>query len=152
VKNISNRTWLLVALFGFLVAGTRVDSVFAEALPNACPVDGCEVRIVGVKRSGDELELTIEANFSPDISKNHIHVWWGENYTVQQVSADAQAVHGVTQGKWHPTGDYPVYVTQRSASMSMRGDAENICVSAADRKHYIIDINVFNCTDVRGQF
>src|SRR3546814_12161926 len=52
-----------------------------ENLPNACPVDGCEVTIAEVAKAGDELAVTLDANFMPDVSRNHFHVWWGENYT-----------------------------------------------------------------------
>lgn len=120
----------------------------ADAMPNACPVDGCEVKIVGVKRSGDELELTFTSNFTPDVSKNHFHVWWGENFTVEQVGRNAQTVHGVKQGRWHRHDDYPTYITQGASSTSVRGDAVTICVSAADRHHNILNVKVFHCIDV----
>lgn len=123
----------------------------ADALPNACPVDGCSVKIIGVTRSGDELQLTQEANYSPDISKNHIHVWWGDNFTVEQVSNNAETVHHVKQGEWHPTADYPSYITQSAASMKVRGNSKTICVSPADRNHDIIDVKVFQCVDISNQ-
>jgi hypothetical protein len=122
-----------------------------ESLPNACPVDGCVVKIIDVKRSGDELQLTLEANFSPDISKNHIHVWWGDNFTVEQVSNNAEPVHHVKQGEWHPTADYPSYVTQSAVSTAVRGSAKTICVSAGDRNHDIIDVKIYHCIDVSSQ-
>lgn len=123
----------------------------AADMPNACPVDGCSVKIIAVKRVGDELQLTLEANYSPDMSKNHIHVWWGDNYTVQQVSNDAETVHHVKQGEWHPMADYPSYITQSSASMKVRGNSKTICVSPADRNHDIIDVKVFQCVDISNQ-
>ena len=119
-----------------------------DAPPNACPVDGCEVKIVAVEKDGDELQLTLEANYSPDMSNNHIHVWWGDNYTVEQVSNDAETVHHVKQGEWHPMADYPSYVTQSAASMKVRGTSKTICVSPADRNHDIIDVKVFQCVDI----
>jgi hypothetical protein len=120
----------------------------ADALPNACPVDGCEVKIVAVEKDGDELRLTFEANYTPDMSRNHIHVWWGENYKVEQVSNNAEPVHHVKQGDWHPTAEYPTYVTQSAVSTSVRGSAKTICVSAGDRNHDIIDVTKYSCTDV----
>ena len=132
---------------GFAAAGA---AQAAEPLPNACPVDGCEVRITDVKRSGDELALTFEANFTPDMSKNHIHVWWGDNFTVEQVSNDAEVAHGVKQGDWHPTDEYPSYVTQSAVSMAVRGASKTICVSAGDRNHDIIDVTKFHCVDISG--
>ena len=121
-----------------------------DAPPNTCPVDGCEVKIVAVEKDGDELRLTLEANYTPDMSRNHIHVWWGENYTVQQVSNNAEPVHNVKQGDWHPTAEYPSYVTQSAVSTSTRGEAKTICVSAADRNHDILDVEKFECMDVSG--
>lgn len=123
----------------------------AELLPNACPVDGCDVRIARVNGSGEELELTFESNFSPDVSKNHFHVWWGENYTVKQVGRNAETVHGVTQGRWHRHADYPTYITKGAASTSVRGEAVTICVSPADRNHNIIDVQIYHCVDASAR-
>lgn len=135
-----------VAIGWPLVFGSHTHA--QDTLPNACPVDGCEVRIVDVEREGDELRLTLEANYAPDMSRNHIHVWWGENYQIQQVSNNAEPVHNVKQGEWHPTADYPTYITQSAASTTVRGSAKTLCVSAADRNHDILDVTKLNCMDV----
>ncbi len=119
----------------------------AAALPNACPVDGCNVEITEVRRAGEELQLTLQANFTPDVAKNHLHVWWGENFTVKQVGRSAVTVHGVTQGRWHRHDDYPIYITTGAASTSVRGEAKTLCVSAADRNHNILDIRLYHCVD-----
>jgi hypothetical protein len=143
--------WSVFRLFSilpFLAIGqlSRADT----PLPNACPVDGCEVKIVSVQKEGDELRLTLEANYTPDMSRNHVHVWWGENFTVEQVSNNAEPVHHVKQGEWHPTADYPDYVTQSAVSTKVRGKAKTICVSAGDRNHDILDVTKFQCMDVSG--
>ena len=54
------------------------------------------------------------------------------------------------QGKWHPTDEYPVYVTQSDAAVdsSSREDSTMICVTAADGDHAVIDASIYNCTDV----
>ena len=135
---------IVTAVFG---AG---GSFAQDAMPNACPVDGCEVRIVDVKKSGNELALTLQANFTPDMSKNHIHVWWGDNFTVKQVSNNAETAYGVKQGDWHPTDEYPSYVTQGPVSMAVRGNSKTICVSAGDRNHDIIDVTKYQCVDISG--
>lgn len=122
----------------------------ADTMPNACPVDGCEVRITDVKAAGSELELTLDANFQPDVSKNHIHVWWGESFTVEQAGRNAEPVHGVPQGRWHRHDDYPTYVTQGAASTEARDGAKTLCVSAADRNHNILDVSIFHCVDVNS--
>ncbi len=124
----------------------------ADMLPNACPVDGCEVKITNIERSGDELELTFDANFTPDNSKNHFHVWWLENYTVEQVGRNAETVHGVTQGRWHRHDAYPTYITTGAASTSVREAATTICVSAANRDHNILDVKKFHCVSAADRF
>ena len=136
---------------GMAAFGGGLSPAAADELQNACPVDGCSVKIVGVTRAGDELQLTLEANYAPDMSKNHIHVWWGDNYKVEQVSNDAETVHHVKQGEWHPMADYPSYITQSAASMKVRGNSKTICVSPADRNHDIIDVKVFQCVDISNQ-
>lgn len=135
---------LAASLAAIAGAGTMAQ----ENLPNACPVDGCEVTIAEVAKAGDELAVTLDANFMPDVSRNHFHVWWGENYTVEQVSNNAEPTYGVEQGDWHPTDEFPTYTTQSEASVSVRNGAHTLCVTAADRNHDILDPKVFHCVDV----
>jgi hypothetical protein len=115
-------------------------------MANACPVDGCEVKILTIKPAGEELTLTFKANFMPDVSKNHLHVWWGEQYDVKQVGRNAKAF-GVEKGKWHRHDDYPDYTTTGAASTSIRDGAVTVCVTAADRNHNVLDANLFHCVD-----
>ena len=118
----------------------------SEQMANACPVDGCEVKILAVKPAGEELMLTFKANFMPDVSKNHLHVWWGEQYDVKQVGRNAKAF-GVEKGKWHRHDDYPDYTTTGAASTSIRDGAVTVCVTAADRNHNVLDANLYHCVD-----
>lgn len=152
MKNTSMTRCLTVlcsAAFGASVlAMSPAETLGQDQLPNACPVDGCAVKIAEVSASGDELTLTFESNFMPDMSKNHIHVWWGELFDVKQVSGNAEATHGVEQGRWHPTDEYPSYTTQSAASVGAREDARTLCVTAADRNHDILDANAYHCVDV----
>jgi hypothetical protein len=136
------------AFAALLVTITGAGTIAQENLPNACPVDGCEVKIAEVSKAGDELQLTFETNFHPDMSKNHIHVWWGELYTVEQVSNNAEPTYGVKQGDWHPTDEFPTYVTQSAASVTVRDGTRTLCVSAADRNHDILDPKAYDCVDV----
>jgi len=148
-ESVMCRAKLGCAAFGVsLVALAGVGAKAQEDLPNACPVDGCEVKIAAVDKVGDELRLTLEANFKPDMSKNHFHVWWGELYTIAQVSNNAEPTYGVKQGDWHPTDEFPGYVTQSAASVSARNGAHTLCVCAADRNHDILDPKISNCVDV----
>lgn len=132
---------------GFLAAAVACGGALAADMPNACSVDGCQVKIIGVKPAEGELELTFEANFGPDNAKNHLHVWWGELYTAKQVGRNAEPVHGVEQGRWHRHADYPVYITQGAASTAERGDAVTVCVTAADRGHNVLDAELHHCVD-----
>ncbi|WP_170330787.1 hypothetical protein [Ruegeria arenilitoris] len=125
------------------------EAVAQSAMPNACPVDGCEVRIVSVEKNGDELSITYESNFTPDVSKNHFHAWWGESYNVEQVGRNAQSEFDVEQGRWHRHDEYPTYVTKEAASTSARDGATTMCVTAADRDHNILDATKYHCVDVQ---
>lgn len=113
---------------------------------NACPADGCVVEIADVAAEGEELAVTFDANFLPDISKNHIHIYW-DTFTADQVSSDAET-RNVAQGDWHPTGDYPDHVTESGASVANRGDSTTLCVTAANRDHEVIDSAIVHCRDV----
>jgi len=137
----------VLGLTVFTATGTYATSAGAQE-SNACPVDGCQVHFVSVEKDGDELKVTLQANYKPDMSKNHIHVWWGEQWDVKQVSNNAETTYGVKQGSWNPTDEYPVYTTQAEASTKERGTATTLCVSAGDRDHDIIDPALFECRSV----
>jgi hypothetical protein len=113
---------------------------------NACPPDGCAITIVDVAATGEELEVTWEPNFTPDVDRNHIHIYW-DIYTAEQVSSDA-ADRGVEQGEWVPTADMPTYVTEGPVSVTTRGDSTTLCVTAADGDHAVIDPTLVDCRDV----
>lgn len=117
-----------------------------STLPNACPAEGCKVRIASVVRDGRELKITFDANYTPDISRNHHHVYW-DTYTARQVTSDAQTRFGVTQGTWVATRDNP-YTTGDAVSVGSRGTATKVCVTAGDRRHNVIDPAIFDCRDV----
>ncbi|MDQ1520649.1 MAG: hypothetical protein QOI55_1722, partial [Actinomycetota bacterium] len=91
---------------------------------NACPVDGCKITILDVKPEGKELRVTWKANYAPDFSKNHIHIYW-DTYTADQVSNDA-ADRGVKQGEWVPTADYPEFVTKGAVSTAKRAGSTKV--------------------------
>lgn len=116
------------------------------AVANACPPEGCEVTITGVEPEGEELAITWDANFLPDFSRNHIHLFW-DDVTADQVSSDAES-RGVEQATWTPTDDYPVFVTGSETSLANRPDSTTLCVTAADRDHVVIDASVVDCMDV----
>lgn len=113
---------------------------------NACPKDGCEVSIVSVEAADSELKIEFKANYAPEVARNHIHIYW-DTYSSDQVSKDAKS-RGVVQGNWHPTGDYPIYITQSDASVSARDSSTTLCVTAADRDHNVIDSSIVQCVDV----
>ena len=125
------------------------DAAAQSEMPNACPVDGCEVQIVSVAKDGDELIVTYEANFTPDVSKNHFHAWWGDSYSVEQVGRNAQSEFNAVQGRWHRHDDYPSYVTKEAASTAVREGGTTLCVTAADRDHNILDATKYHCVDVQ---
>ena len=113
---------------------------------NACPAEGCRIRIVSAERAGKEIRLAFEANFNPDVSRNHFHVFW-DRYTAKQVSIDAGPRFGVTVGQWVPTADNP-FTTRDEAAVGMRGQSTTLCVTAGDRNHNVIDPSLVDCRDV----
>lgn len=119
----------------------------SEPVQNACPVDGCQITIDDVVKDGDELEITWTANFDPDVSRNHIHVYW-DTYDPAQVSNDAESAHNVTQGEWVPTDDYPAFTSEGAVAVGQRGTSTTVCVTAGDKDHNVIDVGVENCRDV----
>lgn len=132
----------------YLLMGGFIGSAFAADMPNTCPVDGCEVAITAVEKSGEELQVTLDSNFTPDNSKNHFHMWWGEQYTTEQVGRNAKSEYNAEQGKWHRHDDYPIYITTGSASLAVREGATTLCVTAADGDHNVLDAEKFHCMDV----
>ncbi len=127
-------------------------TVSEEVKPAACDdFYGCSVKIADVRRAGDELEVSFETNFAADLSGNHFHVWWGENYNVKQIGRNARAVHGVQQGQWLEYAA-PVLVTTGAVSMRERGVAQWLCVSAADRDHNLINATLYHCKKLSDYF
>ena len=157
-RSIAQRIILLVPIWALAMAcasdtpteSASVPSAAGSTSPtpvsNACPADGCAIKIVDTARKGDEIAVTWKANFSPDISKNHIHVYW-DIYEADQVSSDADT-RGVEQGQWVPTDAYPKYVTKSAVSVDTREDSTTICVTAGDRDHAVIDSSIVDCRDV----
>ena len=136
-----------IALMGSLyLATSSLASAQTTPVQNACPKDGCQVSIASAEKSGEELKLVFDANFAPEVARNHIHIYW-DTYSADQVSKDAKS-RGVEQGNWHPTDDYPNYITQSDASLSARQGSTTLCVTAADRDHNVIDSGIVQCTDV----
>jgi hypothetical protein len=120
-----------------------------DVMPNACPVEGCLITIVDASRSGDEIALTVEANYQPDFERNHMHFFWNSQEP-GAVSSDFAERGFAVQGKWHPTDEYPNYSTQADASVSseFRGESTTICVTAADTDHAVLDPDMVDCRDV----
>lgn len=104
------------------------------------------MQISEVERQGRELQLTFDANFAPDLARNHFHVFW-DNFSAEQVSSDAEARFGVRQGDWSETDENP-FVTKGATLVAARGDAMIICVVAADLNHRVIDPQLADCFDV----
>ena len=157
-KSLTARVLVSVTLLAMVLVGCGSDEPTAGSgtdettagpaspVANACPAEGCRIRIVDAARDGNEIAVTWEANFVPDVSKNHIHVYW-DIYTADQVSSDAEA-RGVTQGEWVPTDAMPTYVTESAVAVATRGDSTTICVTAGDRDHAVIDATLVDCRDV----
>lgn len=137
---------LFLGVFALVATISSVTVKAETPVANACPADGCTIQITNVAPSGDELEITWEANFLPDVSRNHIHVYW-DTFKAEEVSSDAEA-NGFTQGDWVPTDIYPVYVSDGALSVANRAESTTICVTSADRDHAVIDPSDVQCVDV----
>lgn len=125
-----------------------VEETTTTPLPNACPVEGCKVNFASIDKAGDELQLTFTANYTPEISGNHFHVYWSK-FQAKQVSDNAESKFGVTQGDWEPTADNP-YTTAGAVAVSQKGDSGQICVTAGDKDHNVLNPDLFECRDVAG--
>lgn len=117
-----------------------------EATQNACPADGCQIGFADVEKDGDELKVTWDINFAPDMNNNHVHIYW-DNFEPAQVSNDATN-RNVAQGEWVPTDSAPTFVTSGVVSTAARGDSTSLCVVAGDRDHNVIDVATEVCRDV----
>lgn len=149
---------LSLALFASACGGSSDDDTTTDddstesadsagaATQNACPAEGCQIDFGELQTSGDEIEVTWEINFDPDLNNNHVHIYWN-NYTAAQVSNDATD-RGVAQGEWVPTDLAPSYVTDGAVSTSQRGESTTLCLVAADRDHNVIDEGTEVCRDV----
>lgn len=126
--------------------GTEQPATDEAVAQNACPTEGCTIGFGTLAKSGDEIEVTWDINFAPDINNNHVHIYW-DNFSAAQVSNDATD-RGVEQGDWVPTAMMPTYVTDGPASTSVRGDSTTLCLVAADRDHNVIDEATEVCQDV----
>jgi hypothetical protein len=129
--------------------GDTADVPADVVLTNSCPVDGCSITIDNVVPEGDELRITWSANFAPDFSKNHVHLYW-DNFTAEQVSANAESEYRVAQGTWLPTDAFPSLLTEGEVSVSQRGESTTLCVTAADFDHNVLNVDLVQCTDVSG--
>ena len=112
-----------------------------------CPADGCRVRIVEATRVDGELDLTIEANWFLDVASEHAHYFWSR-FMANQVGADSADRFGVASGAGDLSDSFPVYRTAGAASLAAQADATEICVTAADGLHNVIDPNLFDCFPV----
>ena len=128
--------------------GTTSSVASARAAPNACPAEGCRVRITSATREGSEIKLSFEANYTPDAARNHFHVYW-DTYSARQVSDNAEPRFGVKQGEWVPTADNP-FTTTEAVSVAARQSSTRLCVTAGDRDHNVIDPEAVDCRDVSG--
>jgi hypothetical protein len=121
----------------------------AQGSSRDCPDDVCRVTIKSVVAAGDELELEFEANFIPEMSGVHIHVWWGARFTPDEVSLHADHLYGVEVGEWDPTDDYPRHTTTGASSTAARDGTHILCVSASNAIHDLLNPKRFHCIDVQ---
>ena len=92
--------------------------------------------------------MTWTANFHPDFSRNHIHVYW-DTFTADQVSDDAaRARRGAGLLAPHRRVSRRTRPRARHRWHDATGPTR-LCVTAGDRNHDVIDAKLFECTDVK---
>ncbi len=116
----------------------------------SCPADGCQIRILSAEPIGSELQLILEANWTPSTQASHAHYYWSPQYTASQVGGDSTARFGVPVGAWDLDDRYPLYVTEGDVSLANRGSNTELCVTAADAGHNVLDPTLFDCISVAG--
>lgn len=117
-----------------------------ELLLNLCPEEGCRVEVTAAERQGEELLLSLQANFAPDLARNHIHIYW-DNFSAEQVGSDSPARFGVRQGEWAEV-ERTSFATSGRVSVSARGESMMICATAADLDHRVINPRQSDCFEV----
>ncbi len=113
-----------------------------------CPAEGCSIRILDAQPSGAELAVTLEANWAMSVNGIHAHYFWSPTYAANQVGGDSAARFGVAVGSWDLDDRFPFYVTENAASTSLRGNATELCVTAADANHNVVDPALVSCFPV----
>ncbi len=146
----------LVALLDDVVAGrivvpSTVERRALAPLGPTCPPEGCMVRIVSIEPTDGELQLTLEANWEMSIQGMHAHYFWSPRYSPAQVGNDSPARFGVPSGDWDLDDRYPLYVTEGEVSLSrQRPEDTDLCVTAADAGHNVLDPDLFDCAPLAG--
>ena len=133
---------------GTRVAPTAVGARAITPISAECPAEGCIIRIISIQPSGPELVVAIEANWIQATSGIHAHYFWSPTYSAENAGGDALARFGVPSGSWDLDDRYPDYTTENGASVALRGAATELCVTAADRFHNVIDPTLFSCINV----
>jgi len=138
---------------GSLISTALATLVITNVVPKpafsqACPEEGCIVEIASIQPAGDEFIVQFRSNFQPEMSGNHFHLWWKSELDVRSMSLDEEVRLGDPKGEWDPTENYPLHVTTGASSFQNRGDSNELCVSAGDARHNIIDPDVYDCKSV----
>ncbi|MDH3754502.1 MAG: Hsp70 family protein [Acidimicrobiia bacterium] len=105
------------------------------------PDDGAPRTVIAsLSVSGDSYVIDWTANFEPDIGADHAHFFW------DVVGIENAGAPGA--GPWELTDQQP-YVSAGVIRPSQRpAGAEQICVTAANNSHTVIDLALFDCRDV----
>jgi actin-like ATPase involved in cell morphogenesis len=132
-------------------APTAAPTTVAPACPTTETRPCIEMRSIALQ--GDSLVIEWDAfNFTPSIGDTHAHFFWN-NQLPQQAGTNA-GDFGVPVGAWELTDARPFVSGQDPTTpmlVSRRPpDATQVCVTAANAAHAVVDPTVFSCIDYPG--
>jgi hypothetical protein len=127
----------------------------APTAPPACPATETRpcIEMRSIALQGDSLVIEWDAfNFTPSVGDTHAHFFWN-NQLPQQAGTNAQDF-GVPVGAWELTDARPFVSGQDPTTPMLASrrppEATQVCVTAANAAHAVIDPTVFQCIDYPG--
>jgi actin-like ATPase involved in cell morphogenesis len=136
---------------GTTAAPTAAPTTVAPACP-ATETRPC-IQMRSIALQGDSLVIEWDAfNFTPSVGDTHAHFFWN-NQLAEQAGTNA-GDFGVPVGAWELTDVQPFVSGQDPTTpmlVSRRPpEATQVCVTAANAAHAVIDPTVFQCIDYPG--
>ncbi|MGQ0824594.1 MAG: Hsp70 family protein [Actinomycetota bacterium] len=125
---------------------TTAPEVEADACADA---SGQCIEMASVDVDGDSIVVAwTPFNFDPSTADFHAHFFW--NTTLPGEAGTNAADFGLSPGTWELTDQRP-FVSQDSMLLSAKpSDATEVCVTAGDSGHGVVDPEQFDCLPLPG--